>query len=83
MTGFAMPLPVVMAERPGCAAKAAIRLVDELETPTLAEYGVDRDEFFAQIDKMAHDAMVSGSPQNTMKEITEEDVKQMYRELWD
>lgn len=63
--------------------EAAIKLVDELETPTLAEYGVDRDEFFAQIDKMAHDAMVSGSPQNTMKEITEEDVKQMYRELWD
>lgn len=53
-----------------------------LETPTLAEYGIDRDEFFQVIDKMAYDAMDSGSPQNTMKEVTVEDVKQIYRNLW-
>ena len=63
--------------------KAAIDLVDSLDTPTLAEYGVDKDDFFGNIDKMAHDAMVSGSPGNTIKEVTEEDVKRMYRELWD
>ena len=53
-----------------------------LETPTLAEFGIDRDEFFKVIDKMAYDAMASGSPQNTMREVTEEDVKQIYRNLW-
>ena len=53
-----------------------------LETPTLAEYGIDRDEFFKSIDKMAFDAMASGSPQNTMRETAEEDVKQIYRNLW-
>lgn len=53
-----------------------------LEIPTLAEYGIDRDEFFKAIDKMAFDAMASGSPQNTMRETAEEDVKQIYRNLW-
>lgn len=57
-------------------------LTKELEIPTLAEYGIDKEAFFAVIDKMAHDAMDSGSPQNTMKEVTEEDVKEIYRKLW-
>lgn len=57
-------------------------IAKELETPTLAEFGIDKEEFFKVIDKMAFDAMDSGSPQNTMREVTEEDVKQIYRNLW-
>ncbi len=57
-------------------------IVKELETPTLAEFGIDKDEFFKVIDKMAYDAMDSGSPQNTMREVSEEQVKQIYRNLW-
>lgn len=57
-------------------------IVKELETPTLAEFGIDKEEFFKVIDKMAYDAMDSGSPQNTMREVTEEQVKQIYRNLW-
>lgn len=57
-------------------------LTKELETPTLAQYGIAKDEFFQVIDKMAYDAMDSKSPQNTIREVTEEDVKQIYRELW-
>lgn len=53
-----------------------------LETPTLEEYGIDREKFFSVIDKMAFDAMASGSPQNTMRKVAEEDVKQIYRNLW-
>lgn len=53
-----------------------------LETPTLEEYGIDREKLFSVIDKMAFDAMASGSPQNTMREVSEEDVKQIYRNLW-
>ena len=56
-------------------------IVKELETPTLAEFGIDKDEFFKVIDKMAYDAMDSGSPQNTMREVSEEQVKQIYRNL--
>ena len=57
-------------------------LTTELDAPTLASAGVDKDEFFGRIDKMAHDAMVSGSPQNTMREMTEDDVKELYKQLW-
>ena len=56
-------------------------LCQELEIPTLEEYGVDKDEFGKLIDKMAHDAMESGSPQNTRKEISIEDVKEIYLRL--
>lgn len=53
-----------------------------LETPTLEEYGIDREKFFSVIDKMSFDAMASGSPQNTKRDVSEEEVKQIYRNLW-
>lgn len=55
----------------------------ELEIPSLREYGIEKGQFFDVIDKMAHDAMESGSPQNTWKEISKEDIKRIYRELWE
>lgn len=55
----------------------------ELEIPSLEGYGIEKEKFFNVINKMAKDAMDSGSPQNTQKDITEEDVKQIYRNLWD
>lgn len=61
---------------------ATIALVEELETPTLEQFGIKKEEFFAVIEKMAHDAMESGSPQNTRRSITQADVERMYRELW-
>lgn len=62
--------------------RAVIDLTRQLQIPTLAEFGVDRDEFFGAIDKMAEDAMISGSPQNTCRNVSLEDVKQIYRSLW-
>lgn len=62
--------------------EAVVCLTQELETPTLEEYGIDKEKFFHVIKKMAHDAMESGSPQNTQREITQGDVEQMYRNLW-
>ncbi|MCI8797948.1 MAG: iron-containing alcohol dehydrogenase [Dorea sp.] len=61
---------------------AVIELTEELETPTLAEFGIDKDAFFQVIEKMAFDAMESGSPQNTRRAVTQADVEQMYRNLW-
>ena len=61
---------------------AVVTLTQELETPTLAEFGIDKEAFFNVIEKMAYDAMDSGSPQNTQREITQADVEQMYRNLW-
>lgn len=60
---------------------AVTALTKELETPTLEEFGIDREEFFRVIDKMANDALESGSPQNTRREITKEDIEQMYRNM--
>lgn len=62
--------------------QAIVKITEELETPTLEQYGVDREKFMDVVDKMSRDAMESGSPQNTMREMTESDVKQIYRNLW-
>lgn len=62
--------------------QAVVDICDELETPTLEEYGINKEEFFDVIDKMASDAMESGSPSNTRKAITAEDVKEIYKNLW-
>lgn len=61
---------------------AVVSLTEELETPTLTEFGIDKDTFWSVIEKMAHDAMESGSPQNTKREITQADIERMYRNLW-
>ncbi len=53
-----------------------------LNVPTLAGYGIDKEEFFQVIDKMAMDGYNSGSPSNTIRDITVEDIKEIYRKLW-
>ncbi len=67
------------------AAEAFIRctrkLCNEVGIPTLREYGINQEKFEEAIDKMAHDAIASGSPGNTIREVTEEDVKELYRKV--
>ena len=53
-----------------------------VEIPTLKEYGIDKNEFDKVVDKMAQDAMDSGSPSNTIKEVTKEDLVKIYENLW-
>ena len=62
--------------------QAVEALLQELEVPSLEQYGIDRDMFCAQIEKMAHDAMESGSPQNTRRAVEKADVEELYRRLW-
>lgn len=57
-------------------------LCRELDTPTPEQYGIDRETFMKLIDKMSFDAMESGSPQNTRKELTKEDLITVYQKLW-
>ena len=68
------------------AAKAFIKACKELcefcEIPTLEAYGIDKDKFFTSIDKMADDALFSGSPANTAKELNKEDILNIYKSLW-
>jgi alcohol dehydrogenase class IV len=66
-----------------CAFITALgSLCRKLEIPTLIEYGIDRTEFERQTVKMAKDAMKSGSPSNTVKEISENDILLIYERLW-
>ncbi|CUH95107.1 hypothetical protein P22_1176 [Propionispora sp. 2/2-37] len=58
------------------------RLCRELEIPPLAQLGVKKDEFFAQLDKMADDALDSGSPANTFRIPTKEQIIEIYKQLW-
>ncbi len=62
--------------------KALSKLTDDINIPSLAEYGIDKDEFFGFVDKMAGDAMKSGSPQNTIHPVEKEDLLEIYKKLW-
>ncbi|WP_072684986.1 MULTISPECIES: iron-containing alcohol dehydrogenase [unclassified Holdemania] len=57
-------------------------LLARLNVPTLAQLNVDRDQFMNSLEKMAHDANVSGSPANTRKPITEQAMIELYKQLW-
>ena len=50
--------------------------------PTLEEYGIDKEEFLSLTEKMAQDAIASGSPGNTIKEVKKEDIIQIYHNLF-
>ena len=58
------------------------RFCKALEIPTLTELGVDKDAFMANLDKMADDALESGSPQNTMRIPTKEQIIEIYKKLF-
>ena len=54
------------------------KLCEICEVPTLREYGIEEDAFLSVIEKMATDAVASGSPGNTRKIITQNDCKKIY-----
>lgn len=67
----------------------ALKFIEKLEElceickiPTLKEYGIDKEDFDKVKEKMATDAMISGSPSNTIKEVTKEDLLKIYDKLW-
>lgn len=61
---------------------AVIQITEELEIPTLEDFGIEKETFMSVIGKMAFDAMESGSPQNTQREISQSDIEQIYQNLW-
>lgn len=68
-------------------AKAFIDAVSELckkldiQTPT--QFGIDKEDFFKNIDKMATDAIASGSPANTRRNPNKEEIMDIYKSLFD
>lgn len=69
------------------AAEAFLEALDRLcatcQIPTLAQYGIDKEKFDGVMEKMADDALISGSPANTIKEITKKDIMYIYSKLWE
>jgi len=69
------------------AAETLISEVDafckELQVPTLEELKIDKEEFYKVLDKMADDALTSGSPSNTFRSPTKEDIIAIYKKMWD
>ncbi len=67
------------------AAERFIRACRELcrscHIPTPEEYGIEREKFMAMIPKMTEDALASGSPANTRKPLSKEDIAGIYRSL--
>lgn len=68
------------------AAEKLLMAIDELckscEVQTLSEYGVDEQEYRKAIEKMSEDAIASGSPSNTRKQVTREDCMAIYQRLY-
>lgn len=62
---------------------AVVDICRTCEIPTLQEYGIEKESYTRVIDKMAEDAMASGSPSNTRKEIGIEDVRAIYASLYE
>ena len=69
-------------EASGKFLKELEELVREMEIPSLEGFGVEKEKFAGLIGKMAEDAMDSKSPQNTIREITGQQVEELYRNLW-
>lgn len=54
----------------------------ELNVPTPAAFGIDREQFFALMPTMASQALASGSPGNNPRVPSEAEMVELYRNLW-
>ena len=72
-------------DSPSLAAQKFIgqleKLTEELKIPTLRDYGIDLSLFEQSEMKMADDALSSGSPANTRKSVSKQDILELYRIL--
>ena len=57
-------------------------LNDELQVPTPAQFGIDKQHFFEQLSVMAEQALASGSPSNNPRVPSSEEIIEIYKQLW-
>jgi alcohol dehydrogenase class IV len=62
--------------------QAVRNLCTSLNVQTLREFGIEKNIFLGNLDKMAEDALQSGSPQNTRREVKRENIIEIYKGLW-
>lgn len=58
------------------------KLCEDCKIPTLEGYGIKKEDYERVIEKMAEDAVASGSPGNTRKEVSREDCIRIYHRLY-
>lgn len=79
--GFAhMDDPTELANQKLLAELVAINT--ELKVPSPADFGIDKDRFFAVRHTMAEQALASGSPGNNPRVPSAEDIVTLYEQLW-
>ncbi|WP_330208695.1 MULTISPECIES: iron-containing alcohol dehydrogenase [unclassified Pseudomonas] len=59
-----------------------IAINEDLNVPSLAEFGIDKDQFMDKIETMAQQALASGSPGNNPRLPTTDQMAELYRQLW-
>jgi alcohol dehydrogenase class IV len=64
------------------AVEAIKRLCKDLEVPSIQEMGVKKEEFEKVLEKMAHDAVVSGSPANNPRNVDEKQIVELYKKAF-
>lgn len=57
-------------------------LNDELQVPTPAQFGIEREAFFDLMPTMADQALASGSPGNNPRVPSSQEIIDIYRQLW-
>ncbi|TCP31264.1 alcohol dehydrogenase [Scopulibacillus darangshiensis] len=58
------------------------KLCFALDIPSLKAWGINEKSFYGSLDKMASDAIDSGSPANNPKVPTKEDIMNLYKEAY-
>ena len=71
-----------LMKRADAAITAVERLVNDIDMPRLGEIGIDADKFEEVIEKMAADAIASGSPANNPRQVTQEEIIALYRKCF-
>lgn len=65
------------------AVKAVDRLIRDIKVPTLKDLGIERDKLISISEKMAIDAIDSGSPGNNPRIATKKEIVELYQTIYD
>jgi alcohol dehydrogenase class IV len=64
------------------AAEAVERLNEDVKMPTLLGLGVEKEKFNKVVEKMAEDAIASGSPGNNPRKATKQEIVELYKKAY-
>lgn len=62
---------------------ALVKVVADLEVPTPKAFGIKEERWFEVLGTMAEQALASGSPGNNPRVPTADEIKALYKKVWD